>query len=77
MLRNNSDQILFKKALQNELGHENFIIKEIEQQPTSSKAEHGLSDIFRILIRSVIPIYMNKFKRTVMRYLLNYFKFYK
>ncbi|XP_043478940.1 uncharacterized protein LOC122509175 [Leptopilina heterotoma] len=53
MLRNNTDQVLFKKILQNELGHQNFIIKQVKQDPLSSKAEHGLSDICRIHIRYI------------------------
>lgn len=51
MLFNNLDQTVFEKVLQKALEKENLVIKEVEQQPASSKAEHGLSDISRIYLR--------------------------
>lgn len=63
MLGNSMDQELFKQILQNELGHQNFIIKQIKQDSVSSKAEHGLSDICRILLRLVMQIWISVLKR--------------
>ena len=52
----NLDQTLFIKALHRKLGNENLQITEIRNQSISSKAEHGLSDIFKVYLRSVTKV---------------------